>query len=156
MTGIENIPLEKIDGHEWVEVDADEQRMHPLKARVTIASWLGGVPIKRYFVSRPIPPEWPDGTIAWVTDRRGRRYISVRDGGRWCDSDSDSECINVLDSEVTRVEPLRVLAADEVAVKRVDDSNPAEWRNRHMCYPDDDVASLCRAYAEALEAGGES
>ena len=67
-----------------------------------------------------LPPEYPEGTVAWVTTSHERRdtpdrtiLCAFRDG-QW--RIGDTKVVPVGD--VHKVEPLRVLANDEIAVKR--------------------------------------
>ena len=74
-------------------------------------------------ISAALPPEYPEGQMAWVTDfcKKPGRTLSIRRGGVWASQvrESDGKVERWLnDHEVTKVEPLRVLADDEIAVKR--------------------------------------
>ena len=62
-------------------------------------------------------PEYPEGTVAFITvGDRGAQWIAVRRDGTWRSRMSGD--VTWDDREVTKVEPLRVLADDEIAVKR--------------------------------------
>ena len=103
----------------------------------------------------PPKPNYADGTVAWVTDRTGYRWISVRSNGDW-QSRSDAEHSGYVG--IVKVEPLRVLADDEIAIKRIwQSSTAAEWRAeakhaQSQDYPTHAAAGLCNAYADALDA----
>jgi hypothetical protein len=66
-----------------------------------------------------LPPEYPEGTIAWVTGVTGHRTIAWREDGRWMTNRDEGALATSYfpDHNVTKVEPLRVLADDEIAVK---------------------------------------
>lgn len=107
----------------------------------------------------PPEPEWPDGTYARVCYGSGEdtsvSYVKMV-GGEWCHANGLSSY--ELRHEVTKVEPLRVLADDEIAVKRQWVTCPASsWRyEAKRCMDGSPVVSaaagLCNAYADALEA----
>lgn len=71
-------------------------------------------------------PEYADGTIAWVTTEvpsPGRvttvRHLAQRNDGEWrIRPENPSDILPLHEASVTRVEPLRVLGDDEIAVKR--------------------------------------
>ena len=85
------------------------------------------VPI-RDKVYAALPPEYPEGTIAWVTRANERtRWLAIFSYGQWHDGEGPNVGEALFD--VTKVEPLRVLADDEIAVKRqfgVFKATPAE------------------------------
>lgn len=104
-----------------------------------------------------LPTEYPDGTIAWVTSTTAHTYLSVRDGGRWRHGLGGG--VTLLDPSVSRVEPIRVLADDEIAVKRRQGITAMVWRNFAKDHRDEGLnatADLCEAYADALEAEARS
>lgn len=68
-----------------------------------------------------LPPEWEEGTLAWVTDftSQRKRFACERVDQRWRIASTSEESVAewLNDSEVIKVEPIRVLKDDEVAVK---------------------------------------
>ena len=106
-----------------------------------------------------LPPEWAEGTVAWVTlGDVTWRCIAARKDGRWI-TDSRPDGSNptwLSDVRVTKVEPIRTLADDEIAVKR-QECSARYWRHladqRRGHHPDS--ATLADAYADALEKAGE-
>ena len=114
----------------------------------------------------PPKPQWADGTVAWVTNSHQRTYLC-----QWCDTE-DNWCIGGPDGDsapgsVTKVEPLRVLADDEMAVKRfeVDYMGPCDTTAKFMREAADRATKLghgsnvtravrqvLRGYADTLDA----
>ena len=74
--------------------------------------WLNPV---RWAIEAALPPEYPEGTVAWVTAGSGRaRHKAYLRRGQWWTMSGD----NSSDLQpIWKVEPLRVLADDEIAVK---------------------------------------
>lgn len=96
-----------------------------------------------------LPPEYPEGTVAWVTDEdHWRGLCEMRDGAWWIAGRVS------LARSAAKVEPIRVLVEDEIAVKHHGGS-PDIWREiaeqlrSHGFY---NVADLAFRYADALEA----
>ena len=68
-------------------------------------------------VRAALPPEHPEGTVAWVTQAHGHtRWLAIFRYGQWHDGEGPNAGEGLFD--VVKVEPLRVLADDEIAVKR--------------------------------------
>ena len=63
-------------------------------------------------IREALPPEYPEGTVAWVTDGT-YRYLADFCKGKWRAGGTV-----VLHRTPIKVEPFRVLADDEIAVKR--------------------------------------
>lgn len=65
----------------------------------------------------PPKPQWADGTVAWVTNQYGRRYLCTwhAKNREWCIGGPDGDS---APGKVTKVEPLRVLGDDEIALPR--------------------------------------
>lgn len=129
---------------------ADEQGLHRLAIeRRKIADTID-----------PPKPKYPEGTIAWVSGIP-RRCIAVRHDGAWRISmDGTGGVVVRHDENVTKVEPLRVLGYDEIAVKRVD-AHSGELRDVAGCHAFDHdplprLSSKARLildhYADALDA----
>lgn len=103
----------------------------------------------------PPKPEFPDGTVAWVDVKPNWHQVMIRANGKWR---SDPDAGGVYDDQVTKVEPLRVLANDEIAIKRIDrldDDGAEDNRNyaRHLKGCGHTVAAdLVSAYADACDA----
>lgn len=110
----------------------------------------------------PPKPTYPDGTYAAVTcanDFVTRSYFARRVNGEWVTADGRGLCD---DQDVTKVEPLRVLADDEIAVGIMPFTETPEKARRYAAELHDaqfGVASLLyRRIADALDAetGGRS
>ena len=64
-----------------------------------------------------LPPEYPAGTVAWVSTKAFTlRQLSIFEDGKW--RTTEGSAISFPAESITKVEPLRVLADDEIAVKR--------------------------------------
>lgn len=110
----------------------------------------------------PPKPEWPDGTIAWVSgvEPIQSRCIAVRYHGAWRITNQGVGGVVVRrDENVTKVEPLRVLADDQIAVARLE-ADPVALRDLvevHATYHDPfphlsfDVRQILAHYADALD-----
>jgi len=105
------------------------------------------------------PPklEWANGTVAWVTSggTYKQTHLCERKDGSWVSTlGQDGKVFAFVDEKyVQHVEPLRVLADDEIAIKRPDVGGTARnWRNHRTEVMAADVSVLCWAYADALEA----
>ena len=106
-----------------------------------------------------LPPEWEEGTVAWVTNRTGR-CIARREGNEWATdwSNDGSSTRTATDAEVTEVEPLRVLGDDEVGIRRPDplDFNARDVRGIAARLRSDRGLSVfpdwLEEFADALEA----
>ena len=108
-------------------------------------------------IAAALPPEYPEGTVAWVTEIHSsapeeRRYLAVHIDGHWYDGTSQTTIY-----DASQVEPLRVLADDEIAVRRDALKSPAAVRMlvRHLadCPRYHRIAQdILNAYADALEA----
>lgn len=66
-------------------------------------------------VKKALPPEYPEGTIAWVTSTTGVAWLSVRGEGRW-GSASGGRGVTAHDRDVAKVEVLQVAGAGEIVV----------------------------------------
>ena len=93
---------------------------------------------------------------------RGDGLISMRTDASetpWCVLDG-TVSRGLSDDEVTRVEPIHVLANDEIAVKRLESGRDADtWRGIAQFLDGEGNftrAALCRAYADALDAEAQS
>lgn len=125
---------------------------------------------ERAEVYRELAAELP--TVAWVANRFGYRYLCTwqADNREWYIGGPDGAS---SPGEVTKVEPLRVLGDDEIAVKRfeVDYMGPCDTTAKFMREAANRAAKLdhgsnvtravrkvLRGYADALdaEAGGKS
>jgi hypothetical protein len=100
----------------------------------------------------PPQPEYPDGTAAWVTNQYGRRYLCTwhAENREWCIGGPDGDS---APGKVTKVEPLRVLADDEIAIK-CGVSRARDWRDHadHARQACPMAAGLCAEMAAALDA----
>jgi len=117
-------------------------------------------------ITRALPPEYPEGMQADVTT--GRRPESgfgvttvhlgaVRRGGKWVTAlNADGRGRGQLAEEmVVKVEPIRVLADDEIAVKRQAISDADLWRemsDSQSLGKNPAAAQIARDYADALDA----
>lgn len=108
----------------------------------------------------PPRPEWPDGTIAAVTytnliGNESTGYLARRNGV-WCYANGLAAC---RDDAVTKVEPLRVLADDEIALPVVSRSRDALARDASVLDRESGFAgpgaAVLRAYVRALESACE-
>ena len=108
-------------------------------------------------------PEYPEGTVAFITvGDRGAQWIAVRRDGTWRSRMSGD--VTWDDREVTKVEPLRVLADDEVAVKVARTATERGFASedvRIMAREADGRELTCtaaglRAFADALDAEATS
>ena len=117
----------------------------------------------------PPKPAWPDGMYAIVTfeqrfDERVLASYAWRFAGEWVTADGRRVCD---DDDVTKVEPLRVLGDNEIAIPRIDvdymgphDTTAKFMReaaNRardlgHGSCVTEAVQAVLRAYADALDA----
>lgn len=103
-----------------------------------------------------LPPEYPEGTVAWVkdADRNGRDLGGLCEwrGGQWYDSGK----VRVIGKH-EKVEPLRVLADDEIAVKRGFIQGwqfraDADALDKHHGHADCSTSHWLRRIADALDA----
>lgn len=104
----------------------------------------------------PPKPTWPDGMYAIVTfeqrfDERALASYARRAGDEWVTADGRKVCD---DDDVTKVEPLRALGDDEIAVKRVGTSGAKFIRMQAnvALLEDSSVYNVAHAYADALDA----
>lgn len=114
----------------------------------------------------PPKPQYEDGTIAWIkveVDPCGvARYLAVRHGDYWVyawEHESGQQTRGAwTDVGVREVMPLRILGDDQIAVKRIwSTCSASNWRGEAKNvwahdYPTHAAATLCNAYADALEA----
>lgn len=92
----------------------------------------------------PPAPTWPDGTIAWITFRDGQRWLAVCRGKGWLVGGYDL----AVSKNIIKVEPLRVLADDEIAVPRHLQSEMQRCLDEHQ------NCALCRVILqEHIDAG---
>lgn len=106
-------------------------------------------------IKAALPPEYAEGTVAWVTRRTRpgvterrlcvRAEDAARYGGWYLDP---SKRVWFSDDSVEKVEPLRVLADDEIAVKRGD----IDARHIRGDLEADAVGAWLLSVADALEA----
>lgn len=103
---------------------------------------------KRADALDPPKPVYPDGTVAWVTSVTGIRYLASRYDKEWHADFANGVGVSVVafDEAVTKVEPLRVLGDDEIALPRA---------AFDLAYGSRD-AERARAYAEKLSVDGYS
>ena len=106
-----------------------------------------------------LPPEWAEGNVAFVTQEGvGNRWIAVRRDGQWRANLTAGPTSYV--SRVTKVEPIRTLADDEIAVKR-GWASPRDFRNdaarldKVHGHSECSVSLLLRRIADALDKAGE-
>ena len=72
-------------------------------------------------ISAALPPEYPEGIVAWVTTADGKHFKGIRGRESWYGIKDDGLSIEIYDAAngtklgVTKVEPLRVLADYEYA-----------------------------------------
>lgn len=71
-------------------------------------------------VKEALPPEYPDGTIAWVTTPWSK-YLLFRENGHWAIRKGGE--IYVSDKDVQKVEVLTVAKRGEIVVRRPDVSS---------------------------------
>lgn len=70
-------------------------------------------------VKKALPVEYPDGTIAWVTDAdddADEVLLAVRYAGAWRRSATRGGVIVIRDRDVTKVEVIPVAGEDEIVV----------------------------------------
>ena len=118
-----------------IQVELTEVEARALAGDGSNADWTTGAEKIR----AALPPEYPEGTIAWVTLPFGDRCVAVRFDGKWRTGTGQP-----FYTTVTNVEPLRVLADDEIAVKRV------KYLTGHVSEP---AAATFREYAEGKGSG---
>lgn len=74
-------------------------------------------PAVQEVVRAALPPEYPDGTIAWVTSGlTGVPWLCVRDGGAW--RRAWGESVVITDFRVVKVEVIPVAGEGEMVVPR--------------------------------------
>ena len=117
-----------------------------------------------------LPSEHPEGMRADVTTGGSVSYDfgvttvhlgAVRRDGKWVKAvNADGRAVGHLAEDmVVKVEPIRVLADDEIAVKRSNHDGCANWRNiAHSVSVAGYglAAGRCDAYADALDAEAQS
>ncbi|HEY9494677.1 MAG TPA: hypothetical protein VIR15_07485 [Intrasporangium sp.] len=142
-----------------VELDEDVAREYVDRTKAH------GGPIAdvREKIRAALPPEYPEGTVAWVTYDDDVRYLGCRVDGGWTHSSEGAD--DLLDRWVKKVEPLRVLADDEVAVKVTRDPFDRGFSSTDVRIAADLVESQLglsltangiRAFADALDAEATS
>lgn len=103
----------------------------------------------------PPKPKWADGTIAWVTDKFGQQYLLCWDAASsmWRTGGTGGAAILHID-QVTKVEPLRILADDEVAINVGQDAY--HWRDHavHAGVACPTAQDICTEIAHAIEERG--
>jgi len=114
----------------------------------------------------PPKPEYPDGTVAWVTSGRfapsykPQTHLCQRQAGDWVSTTTaDGSCLAMVDEKhVIKVEPLRVLAEGEIAIDRAAFgviTTPSGARQMALDIEDDYNATAAApwlAYSDALKA----
>ena len=145
-----------------VELDEAEARRFLGQLNPKGDVWLN--PVRRA-IEAVLPPEHPEGTIAWIhwpgsLDGKG---LAVRINGQWAGAVySNGEGYSHWDAEGAKVEPLRVLADDEIAVKRPRWLDPdtleisAEDFRKHAELGGWVQQQACLAFADALDAEATS
>lgn len=132
----------------------------------TDAYWDGPGLTRRADELDPPKPEYPDGTLAWLAHPNGDRLLcewSTQESN-WCIGGKDGDSIP---SQRCSVEPLRVLADDEIALPRAafdlafgprDSARARQYAETAGFQGFSAAASVFRAYADALdaEAGDQS
>ena len=143
-----------------VELTKDVARKFLREVSLDRDIWLEDV---RAAVESALPPEYPEGTVTWVTHRTIKTYrrLAHMHNGRWTfDHDETGVDHSLAAGDILKVEPLRVLADDEIAVKRVRylDGSAKEPRARVFREHAEGAGAgyvhgqLAHAYADALEA----
>lgn len=98
-------------------------------------------------------PEHPEGTLAWVTAGTGHaRHLACLEDGKWWVCGKRHTGL----SPIHRVEPLRILGDDEIAIKRPPSSLQHVWRSnaehaRDCPRSHAGAAAACDLIADALE-----
>lgn len=105
----------------------------------------------------PPQPQWESGQIAWVTDKEAGRHLCVwRNSCRaWCIGGGTGGS-RVLYNPI-KVEPLRVLADDEVAINVGSSrARATHWRQhaQHIGSTCTTARNACEQIAEAIEKRG--
>jgi hypothetical protein len=144
-----------------ITVELTEDMLRAVVMRLTVVGGFDPTPGDTsdaiHILRAALPPEYVRGALYRVDGRPG-----FFDGCRFvCASEKMSDnhtagyfCLEP--DQVRSVEPLRVLADDEIAVKRLDsDRDAGTWRDIADCVVRDGNhtrAALCHAYADALDA----
>jgi hypothetical protein len=97
-----------------------------------------------------LSPKYPEGTFAVVEPSPRERYFARWDGAHWCTADG-----HVITHSDVKVEPIRTLADDEIAVRtglvhEVDLRQAAKWLHRKKGWTE--TPDLLTRMANALAA----
>lgn len=138
------IELNREEVSDWLDFDAGED--------ISVFRLLDGVAAK---IKSALPPKvkYAEGTLAWVTAGTGHaRHLACLEDGRWWVCGKRHTGL----SPIHKIEPLRILGDDEIAISPPSPS-PSVWRSNAKHALDCNnvhtgAAGLCDLVADALEA----